>query len=248
MSEKIHSAVPSLTRQSVLAGLLLAGLVLSSCDVFGGSEEDNSEESEEPVSLYSQEEIDYYLEIAIGSEYGSPTVVKKWTQPLRIEVGGDPTEEDSASLNRVVRDLNELTDESPQLTLVEERGNVEVLFVPVDSMSNYNENYQPGNLGYFYIWWNGQYQIQRAQVLIGSERTTQVQRSHLIREELTQSLGLMNDSPQYDLSIFQIDYSEVRSFTDLDQTVIRMHYRAEVRPGMDREVAKSVLESITPPS
>jgi hypothetical protein len=47
----------------------------------------------------------------------------------------------------------------------------------------------------------------------------------LLREELTQSLGLGNDSNKYPDSIFYQDWSTVTSYSKLDIEIIKQHYR-----------------------
>jgi hypothetical protein len=47
---------------------------------------------------------------------------------------------------------------------------------------------------------------------------------HLLREELTQALGLSNDSYDYPESIFYQGWTETTEYTELDKDVIRMMY------------------------
>ena len=47
---------------------------------------------------------------------------------------------------------------------------------------------------------------------------------HILREELTQSLGLCNDSWKYEESIFYQGYSTVTEYSELDKKVIQMLY------------------------
>ena len=54
---------------------------------------------------------------------------------------------------------------------------------------------------------------------------------HLLREELTQSLGLGNDSPQYIESIFQSAWTTTTSYSMLDKDVIRLLYHPEMNIG-----------------
>ena len=57
-------------------------------------------------------------------------------------------------------------------------------------------------MGFVYIWWDDAGAITDAVMLISTTGITPEERAHLIREELTQSLGLLNDSSQYEDSIF----------------------------------------------
>ena len=47
---------------------------------------------------------------------------------------------------------------------------------------------------------------------------------HILREELTQSLGLFNDSEKYENSIFYDGYSTVTEYSEIDKELIDMLY------------------------
>jgi hypothetical protein len=64
-----------------------------------------------------------------------------------------------------------------------------------------------------------------------------------LHEELTQGLGLPNDSPRARPSIFNDD-EEFALLTDHDELLLRMLYSPELRPGMTPEQARPVVESL----
>jgi hypothetical protein len=47
---------------------------------------------------------------------------------------------------------------------------------------------------------------------------------HLLREELTQSLGLFNDSYKYENSIFQQRWTTTTEYADIDKKIIQILY------------------------
>ena len=56
---------------------------------------------------YQKYEIDYFLEVALGPQYGeSSPLIRKWDKDLRIKVNGNPTENDIKYLNQVINELN----------------------------------------------------------------------------------------------------------------------------------------------
>lgn len=56
---------------------------------------------------------------------------------------------------------------------------------------------------------------------------------HVIREEVTQAIGLLNDSPRHPGSIFQQDpYDRPAEYLDIDREVIRLLYDLNVKAGM----------------
>jgi hypothetical protein len=64
-----------------------------------------------------------------------------------------------------------------------------------------------------------------------------------LHEELTQGLGLPNDSPRARPSIFNDD-EEFALLTDQDELMLRMLYAPELRPGMSVAEARPIVESL----
>ncbi|MDX2213284.1 MAG: DUF2927 domain-containing protein [Oculatellaceae cyanobacterium bins.114] len=198
-----------------------------------------------PPDGYSQEQINYFLAVALGGEFGnSSAAIRKWQGDVRIKYFGSPTSDDLSTLETVIADVNELTHGSIQLELVDTNPNIEIYFVPESSFSRYEPNYRPRNLGFFWTWWNRDNILNRARVLITTDGVTQQERSHLIREELTQSLGLMQDSYAYRSSIFYQGWTDVTQYTELDKTLISLLYRPEVQPGMTRSQVLATLNTL----
>ncbi|MEL6823077.1 MAG: DUF2927 domain-containing protein [Calditrichota bacterium] len=195
------------------------------------------------VASYTKEKrledhAQYFLDIALGAEYGVGDFrIKKWVDDIRIEVMGEPTYEDLQELKRVVTELNELLGGNLTLSMVKSKGNVDFHFLPHNRFYEYEPSGLVFTNGFFWNWWNYAGEIYRGRVVIGSDRISQALRNHLIREELTQLLGLMNDSMKYPESIFYQGHSEVKSYTDFDKAVIRMLYDSSLKPGtLDFEV------------
>ena len=60
---------------------------------------------------------------------------------------------------------------------------------------------------------------------VDTERCTSIDaQKHLLREELTQSLGLFNDSDKYPNSIFQQAWTETTEYSEIDIKMIHMLY------------------------
>lgn len=193
--------------------------------------------------LYTAEQIDYFLEIALGSEFGdADAAVRKWNGSVRIRVNGMPTGEDLRSLNAVIQDINGLAP-GIHLQVDDQNPNVELHFAPESQFSRIEPHYQPVNLGYFWTEWH-QDVLNHATVLISTTGITQTERSHLIREELTQSLGLMRDSDRYPDSLFYQGWTEPTQFAPIDQVLIQMLYRPEVQAGMTRSQVVNALRAI----
>ena len=197
-----------------------------------------------PDTVYSQEAIDYFAEVALGAEFGDGSQrIRKWASDVRVEVRGNPTEADEAALNQVLSDLNALIS-GIEVRRVEASPDVTIHFAPESEFSSLEPNYVPVNLGFFWVNWRSSGEIFRANILITTEGVTPQERAHLIREELTQSLGLMRDSNRYPESIFFQGWTDVTRYTDLDKAVIEILYRPEIRLNMTRAQALDALNAI----
>lgn len=215
-----------------------------------------------PSRSYTTAQINYFLEVALKSEYAdSEPTIKKWDRDINIKVIGSPTPEDLNTLQTVIDELNTLVS-GIRLQVVSQAGhslqdisshkprslgnnpNIEIYFVPESKFSQYEPNYQPLNYGFFWGWWNDNHAIDRSRVLISTDGVTQQERSHLIREELTQSLGLMEDSYQYSDSIFYQGWTDTNHYAEIDKAVIEMLYRPEIHPGMTQSQVLKVFQTL----
>jgi hypothetical protein len=186
-------------------------------------------------------EIEYFLDIALGVEYGTSESVKRWSGTITYQTKGSPTTKDKRVVRSVMRELRELTGNRIRFKPVTNDPEVVIWFVPVSDMSKYEPEYIEGNWGFMYLWWNDTYEIYKASILIGSNAPNQKERNHLIREEMTQSLGLINDSWKYRESIFYQGWSEIQEFADIDKRLVRMLYSDAITPGMSRKEAMDAL-------
>ncbi len=85
--------------------------------------------------------------------------------------------------------------------------------------------------------------IYRSVILISKTGLTQKERDHIIREELTQSLGLMRDSSKYENSIFFSGWTDVIRYAPIDEVIIEMLYRPDVKAGMTRNEVVKILKT-----
>lgn len=193
---------------------------------------------------FRSDEIEYFGEVAFGSENGGgEPVLRKWVTPPRIQVFGDPTAEDLDALVHIVTEVNAL---APGLgmEIVTDAPTVEIHFVPAVDFPDLEPHYVPGNLGFFWAWWNGWQELVYARVLLATEGVTQPVREHLLREELTQALGLMQDSWSYPESIFYQGWTETGNYAPIDRTLLEMLYRDDLDPGEPREEALARLRAV----
>ena len=190
---------------------------------------------------YSQSDLEYFYEIALGAEYGeSGNVIHKWTDDIRIKIKGNPTDRDIETINEVISELNYIID-GITLDTVVWNPDIEIYFAAVEGFSSIEPNYIRGNMGFFWTWWDDSGALYRARILIATGGINQKERSHLIREELTQSLGMMNDSYEYKDSIFYQEWTDAGSYADIDTAVIRILYDPRIEPGMTMDEIGEVI-------
>jgi hypothetical protein len=228
---------------TILTGFLILGSV-SCCGLFGVEEENNSRienSRSEETRTYKDREIEYFFETVFGAEYGdSDYAVHKWADDIRIDIKGHPTKVDLETLDEVIFELNYLIDDIT-LSIVNWDGDIQMYFDAPSNFSSIEPNYIPGNSGFFWAWWDGSGNLYKARVLIATEGVTQDERSHLIWEELTQVLGIMNDSYEYADSIFYQEWTDVQGLSDIDKAVVEILYDPRLESGMDMEEVVDIL-------
>lgn len=226
---------------------LIILLLVGGCCWLAEEELDRKEPKATPEHTqedYTLRDIEYFLDIALGAEYGVSESVKRWSGTVTYKIRGKPTSRDRMVTRSIMREITALTDSAITFKRVINEPEMVIWFVPVGDMSRYESNYIEGNWGFFYVWWNDDKVIYRANVLIGSDEPNQKQRNHLIREEVTQSLGLINDSYKYSESIFYQEWSETQEFADIDKRLIEILYSDMIAPGMSRQEAMEVLMTV----
>ena len=183
----------------------------------------------------------YLSEIGFGAEYGATDqVLHKWTQGIEIKIHGEPTSSDLETLDGVITELNNLLG-GIRLKLTDEAANLDLYFSPESDFPAIEPSYVPANLGFFRVWFDEDGAIRRGRILIASDETSQAERSHLIREEITQSLGLFKDSWKYSDSIFYEGWTTTEEFGPLDVPAIKLLYSPRLEPGMTSNQVKGIL-------
>ena len=205
-------------------------------------EEEQKETPAIESAVYDEQEIEYFFETALGTEFGtSQPIIHKWTDNIRIKINGTPTGTDLDSLGQVIAELNSLIG-SITFDIVTRNSNIDIYFTAVDQFASIEPGYVPGNMGFFWVWWDNTGAIYKGKVLIAIDGISQQERSHLIREELTQSLGIMNDSYRYKDSIFYQEWTDTINYAPIDRTIISLLYDPRLKPGMTQDQVRNVLD------
>jgi hypothetical protein len=175
--------------------------------------------------------------VAFGAEFGGAGgTVRRWTGEIRVRVHGSPSAEDLETLATVIAELDELTGSLVLRTVQDDSANFNVHFVPQSEFSMHEPraaDLQRTNKGLIFT--DGD-----PTVLIATDLEP-IYRSHLIREEFTQGLGMLRDSHRYPESIFYQEWTSVTAYAPIDRAVIRMVYNPAIREGMTKEEARATL-------
>lgn len=188
-----------------------------------------NETSDETIDMsnYSQEAQDYFDEICRGSEFGGGSSVSKWRSDVKIFVTGDKREYLMDELRSIVSELNEYVDPI-NIKIVNSRSdaNYTILFGSAEEYVRIEpiaKDYVGGNWGLFVV--NGGNTINNGTMYVDIFRTESITaQKHLLREELTQSLGFKKDSYTHPESMFYQEWSETTEYSPIDIEIIKMLY------------------------
>lgn len=199
---------------------------------------------------YSSKTKNYFKEIAIGSEYGKGKKIVKWTKNMKVFVTGEKIPALEQELNKIIEELNELVRPIRiQRVYNKSQANFQIFFGPVTQYLNKIERnasrYARKNLAMFYVYYGRKGTIKKGSMYVDT-RTMRAKntRRHLLREELTQALGLMNDSYKYPNSIFYQKFSRSTDYTKMDKKIIRLLYSSQIKPGMSRQQVEQALKNL----
>jgi len=191
---------------------------------------------------YSQE-LDYtsYLkEIAFSSEYDYDTSSYKWNNNIIIYVEdyfNDPQYRKDIDLDicqleyeltNIVSELNCLISNFDiYITKNKDSSNFRI-YLGSDKWYNsevyLSKNKTVVDLGLFLVHVKNN-TIYKGTMYVDIYRTKNIdEKKHLLREELTQSLGFFNDSWRYPESIFFQGWTKTTSYSEIDKKIISMFY------------------------
>lgn len=185
-----------------------------------------------------------FFESAFQGEYGDPgrSATIRWAQPVVIYMQGDYTREDVAVLARLLYDLSENVQNLPQLSLTTrpDGANVTMSFVPYGKMGQTVAGYEKGNAGFVRVDYDN-YLVTGAEIAISSTNTSQKNRSALIREEIVNMLGLLNDITCTRKSIICQSGKTVTDLSAVDYEMLNILYGPLMLPGTTMEKAREIV-------
>ena len=236
--------------QNALPRLLFASLLLASTSLFA-----HPQGAPWLDKLYIERS---FYDIALQAEYPFeriPPVVKRWARPLRVWVysGAGNAKQQQALLESHMHRLGRLTGLPVQFVERRRDANVNVFFAADDelqalttremSATAYRELKNSVCLGT--IRFNRRSEITHGTVLIPVQRAQALGKlDACIVEEVTQMLGLINDSRTVQHTVFS-DLTDDDELTALDYLLIKLLYSPYLRSGMNvREAAPLVRHQL----
>lgn len=230
---------------AVLLALLFASASCSDNSLSSGDESNLTENQEIAVS--------YFKEIALGFEHGnSSETTRKWNTDLKIYVGGEENQVLLEELDDIIADLNSLIlRDNIQLNVTSDSSSSN-FYIFLGPGQDYEQLFSPAegltdsNWGLFYVYWNSNQYLNRGAMYVDTNRPQPLNQRHLLREELTQSLGMAQDSPRFTDSIFQISYDAgvATEYSLYDEAVIQLLYHPEMRTGLNETEVDPILRRI----
>tara|TARA_Y100000590_G_scaffold466438_1_gene641807 strand:- start:3725 stop:4423 length:699 start_codon:yes stop_codon:yes gene_type:complete len=202
------------------------------------------------LSEYDLDVISYFKEIALGFEFGSSSeLTRKWCSEMKIFIGGDTNPNLLNELNKIIGEIEDLSTDDFSIEIVSDsaKSNYYLYFGKGEDYANLfpsQSSYVNSNWGLFSIWWNSVNCLNRGHMYVDIYRADDKGQKHLLREELTQSLGLAKDSNKYQNSIFQSSWTTTTSFSQIDKDVIRLLYHPEMQNGLKEFEVDVLLRSI----
>lgn len=201
------------------------------------------------IEIADEEVIEYFKDIALGFEFGSATrVTRKWNTDMKIFVGGNPSDALTSELNKIVSEINNLTTDGFSVSIVDSssQSNFFIFFGSGDDYADLypgQEGFVESNWGLFSIFWLDD-QLNSGHMYVDIFRANAIEQRHLLREELTQSLGLARDSFRYDDSIFQSEWTRTTEYSEIDRELIRLLYHPDMNVGLDENEVDPILRNI----
>jgi hypothetical protein len=181
----------------------------------------------------TQEEIkSYFNEVAYGSDQmkdSKTNKITKWDKEIKMYVEGDYTTQDLIEIKNIVSELNTLLI-GIKITIIKNKleSNSIVYF---GDFNTFNKKYLNSSAGYVncngycsIFGFDNSIIIDNVKIFIKSD-VSLLDKKHAIIEEITQSLGLANDSWKYPDSIFYEGYTTTDKLSKIDKEVIKMLYK-----------------------
>ena len=192
-----------------------------------------------PAPSAETEPLALLAEAALDSSDG---ILKRWEQPIKVEIKGSYTQEDYDLIVSQLDMINELG-MVPQITVVESGGNCSINYVTTAEMKSLLEYYEDGYPTYFNYYWNDSYQLTKLVGAISTDSAdikTQTQRNSYTVKMIMRCLGFLGNNNHITNSALQKG-STLQALADNDFIFLSMLYSPAVKSGMNKAQVTAAL-------
>lgn len=195
--------------------------------------------------------LKYFLDIVLKNEFERKIQkCKKWEVNIRLYTFFEKYNISlDNEINNIINDINNLSDTIKiyRTTNIKD-SNVKVFLSSRDTfkkhISRENWKYLNDNYGFGRIFYNNNFIISQALVYVDIYKTDNLDcQKHLLREEITQILGMPNDI-NLKKSIFNKDWECITQYSKFDTMIIKLFLSDKIQAGMDKKEIIEVYKSI----
>ena len=205
------------------------------------------------VDKEQKRQIDNFVEIATGSEFGVSQNIRKWEQPVKIWIKADSVyTEQREFLDQKIEELNQIQPDYLKIEIVQDSSecNSKLTFCSFENIGKTSpeieDQIKSNFAGWTYFNYN-QYKIFKSQIFIKTTESMDMQKNAIL-EELVQSLGLAQDILNDKESLFYENKNKegliYHTLNDKDRKIVEMLYHPKIKPGFDRYEIENVLTKI----
>lgn len=201
-----------------------------------------------PESFVPSQTQALFLDLTFDQEFGQASErLRKWDGPISVSIEGDPPAAVRQEVRRVMAELAALSTAIVIDTVATVGAANLRLFL--GKMEDYVALVEPaaaglaeGNSGFATIAWDDTDEITRASACVDIVNFPDpLLHRHVLREELAQALGLINDTELEEESIFHQFIDTRTAYSALDSLMIRYMLGDDLRPGMCPEAVMAIV-------
>jgi len=205
---------------------------------------------------YETELIDYFKEIALNSEYDdSPKKILKWNKSMVLFIFKDKEYKNQMRvINKTITNINKIVSDGFKIELTNDilKSNSMLFLGRRENIEALNPEFFDGIDGEFaglasveFEFEN--YEIEKVEIFIDIGQPFNLQECAIL-EEITQSIGLMNDSERYNNSVFYENKTHdsilTNKYSKMDKDVIKLLYNPKMKSGLNIKQSERIIKNI----
>lgn len=190
--------------------------------------------------------ITWFSEVCLAAEMvngGDATLIQKWDVPIYYYINGDPTDEDLIALQNFEAWINTVEGFPGMYPTVDlGQANLKIYFCTQQELLNImGPNF--GGLDGAVTYWYEDNAIYNANICIRTDLSQHL-RNSVIKEELYNGLGPINDTSLREDSIIFAGYSEPQELTATDKLIMALLYDPSIQCGMNADQCAEIIRNI----